>query len=223
MTRMSFVSCVLTVIALALMPLPALAADTGFLDLALNPAAAMGLAFMVGTVALAKKPRKEVHNAEVKISQPTDVVTDLDEPLDLDPDVIVVTPEEQRMLKRQYNERLRSNNDWLTILIGESESDENLPQYTDYVACQGKEPFMRLRDGSLIESHGYLPRGVEITVQRKFIENMLRAKKLKVVHDVTEEKRNRLNRQFVPSLQISLIGASREDQEWFMQLSRGRA
>ena len=127
------------------------------------------------------------------------------------------------MLKRQYNERLRSNNDWLTILIGESESDENLPQYTDYVACQGKEPFMRLRDGSLIESHGYLPRGVEITVQRKFIENMLRAKKLKVVHDVTEEKRNRLNRQFVPSLQISLIGASREDKEWFMQLSRGRA
>jgi hypothetical protein len=227
MTRKSFVGWALTIIVLALMPLPAWAADVGFLDLALNPAAVMGLAFMVGTVTLAKnqpvkKPRKEVHSGDAKIAQPTDVVTDLDEPLNLDPDVIVVTPEEQRMLNRQYYERLKFNNDWLTVVIAESAGDENMPQYTDYVACRGQEPFLRLADGSMIKTCGYLPRGVEITIQRKFIENMLRAKKMKVSHDVNPDKKNELRRQYVPSTQISLIGASREDQEWFMQLARGR-
>jgi hypothetical protein len=222
MTRKSFVGWVLIMAVLALMPLPALASDAGVLDLVLNPAATMGLAFMVGAVTLAKKPRKEVHSGDAKISQPTDVVTDIDEPLDLDPDVIVVTPEEQRMLRRQYHERLKFNNDWLTVVIAESAGDENLPQFTDYVACSGQEPFMRLKDGTLIQSHGYLPRGVEITIQRKFIENLLRAKKMKVSHDTTEDQQNRLRRQFVSSTQMSLIGASREDQEWFMQLSRGR-
>jgi hypothetical protein len=74
----------------------------------------------------------------------------------------------------------------------------------------------------MIKTCGYLPRGVEITIQRKFIENMLRAKKMKVSHDVNPDKKNELRRQYVPSTQISLIGASREDQEWFMQLARGR-
>jgi hypothetical protein len=222
MTRKSFVCWALIMAVLALMPLPAMASDAGALDLVLNPAPTMGLAFMVGAVTLAKKPRKEVHSEDAKISQPTDVVTDLDEDLNLDPDVIVVTPEEQRMLKRQHYDRLKFNNDWLTIVIAESAGDENLPQYTDYVACRGQEPFMRLKDGSLVKTFGYLPRGVEITIQRKFIENLLRAKKMKVSHEVTEDKQNRLRRQFVSSTQMSLIGASREDQEWFMQLSRGR-
>jgi len=92
------------------------------------------------------------------------------ESYDPDLDVVVV---DIAMLKKEQLERLRFNEEPVTIFIHRS-GEKNASKVTDLIAVNGIKAEVLFKNGWV--AIGWLPRGVTLTTKRKYVEQMAHAK-----------------------------------------------
>lgn len=143
---------------------------------------------------------------------------EIDEPLD-DMRVDIVKPAGGYVseAEQKYLGDLAFNEEWVTIEI-HSASERDTANLTDFVSVNGEKPKI-LVNGKPVE-FGYLPKNVPLTLQRKFVDALIRSKsdivKTKVSHGQGGVTFNQLTRATHRTNSISLIeDKNPKGKEWF--------
>ena len=141
--------------------------------------------------------RQEIHSAAMPIEQLAPIV----DPKNYDGDLLLG----ERVMSNDYAEALKFNEDAVTIRL-EPSSDQNASKaFPVWVNGQGAEVLLNGRWVSMT----YLPVGEEVTVRRKVLENILRAKVNKVTNEVdgpeSEQPYNRITRITTAVQTVSII------------------
>lgn len=133
--------------------------------------------------------RRAIHSDEVKIEQKAPIIGDVKNE-DRDSEVIVTdTP-----LNKDYLDALAFGEDPVTIILNPSAEKNAATAFPVWVNGKGAEVFQNGRWDEI----GYLPIGRSLTIKRKYLEVIIRAKldAVTTVHDdaTVEKPINRINR-----------------------------
>lgn len=109
--------------------------------------------------------RQEIHSADTAIDQRAPIL----DPSTYDGDLLIG----ERVMNHDYAEALAFNEDPVTIRIEPSTHQNADKFFPVWVNGQGAEIFI---NGRWITTQGYLPVGEPITIRRKVLEVILRAK-----------------------------------------------
>lgn len=135
---------------------------------------------MVPNASVRRTRKKELHSTDITIEQKDPIILPpLGESV-VHESVIQPVSAEQLLEKAQLD-NLAFAEEPVTVLIHPS-SEAGASMVTDYVACLGipAEVFL---NGRWCQSNGYLPKGKPLTLKRKVVEILLRAKHDDVTHD----------------------------------------
>jgi hypothetical protein len=161
-------------------------------------------------------PRAQLNTDDIKIDQKDPIVSEEER----DPEI--VKAELAEIGKKEYLERLAMAEEPVTIII-EPSTEENAP-HSYYCAVNGKGAECLGPDGKW-RPIDWVPVGVQLTMKRKYVEILVRAKKDKVttVHEGTnvEFPRNEIQRRTsaVANVQI-LEDANPRGPAYFAELRR---
>ena len=171
---------------------------------------------------MAKEP--QLHSADAKIDQRENVIIpDLgsalkgDEQLDISKPVGGYEGKDER----KHLDSLVFNNDPVTIIIN-GDNNSVGRNCTDYVACDGK-PAERLVNGRWWPDP-YLPKGIELTLKRKYVEILLRSR-VDIIKTKTWEtpdgfSMNEVDRNTVNTCNVSLVEDKNPyGREWFRRMA----
>lgn len=158
-------------------------------------------------------------SSQVKTEQREDkTFPDLDEPID-EMRVDIVKPAGGYVSKdeQKYLGELAFNEEWITIEI-HSSSERDSANLTDFVSVNGEKPKI-LVNGKPVE-FGYLPKNCHLTMQRKFVDALIRSKsdivKTVVSHGQEGATFNNLSRHTHRSNSITLVeDKNPKGKEWF--------
>lgn len=129
-------------------------------------------------------PRTALHSDDIKIEQKDDLVGDLDLK-ERDGEVVVA----QQLPKKAYLDELAFNEEPVTIRLEPSADKNAATTFPAWVNGKGAEV---LRDGKWIEI-AYLPVGIPLTIKRKYLEVIVRAKIDTIHTEVREPESERPN------------------------------
>lgn len=123
----------------------------------------------------------ELDSRSVKTEQKPDIrMPGLDEPVERESDIIMA----DASMKDKVFEDLAFAEEPVQILIHKSADRKNAQMVTDYIAVNGVAAEVLFKNGWIRQ--GYLPRGVVITVKRKVVEVLSRAKHDEITTTVVE-------------------------------------
>lgn len=121
----------------------------------------------------APKFTKEHDSRSVPPTQKPDItLPPLHEAVTRDPEILVVDP--SVVAKKEYYEQLAFNEEPVTILIHRS-GEKNAGRTTDLVAVNGTKAEVLFEKNGWVQI-GWLPRGVQLTTKRKYVEQLAHAK-----------------------------------------------
>lgn len=165
-----------------------------------------------------RRQKPELHSSDIPVQQDDPIGLDLDEEL---PELPKVEPVD-RPLDKEQAAALAFMEEPVTVII-QPNDDPEASMLSDYCAVNGKRAEI-LVDGRWVESSGYLPRGVPLTLKRKYVEALARPKTTRVTTEVQEHPgqppRNLLHRRTSVACHLQILHdpAGGKGVEWFKRL-----
>ena len=165
------------------------------------------------------KPSTEFDSRSIPSPAPTTTaIPDLNEPIRHEEDVVV--PEGP--LLKKHADALAFGEEAVTIMIHRS-AEKFSPRCTDLIAVNGKMAEMLFRNGWV--QIGYLPRGIEVTTKRKYVEQLASSKvnHINVISGQVgdENPRNEIEKITTPTCTFSVIEDKNPlGREWLSGLLR---
>lgn len=161
-------------------------------------------------------PRTELHSEDVKIAQHADIIGDL---ADRKPDI--VTGERISARDTDYMDELAFNEEPVTIRIEPSTEKNAAAHFPVWVNGKGCEVLI---NGKWVEVI-YLPVSTVLTIKRKYVEVIMRAKIDTVTTDVEEKTgENPVNRVKRFTSAVNTFSILKDDnplsQAWLTELRR---
>ena len=172
--------------------------------------------------------RKELHSADVKIDQASPIRMPVEGPMaHPSPDLQITPP--QAIKDKDYLDLLKFNEDPVTILVAPS-SEEHAALFIE-AWCNGKGIEVWDERRQVWKELFSIPTGVKVTVKRKYVEILARAKRDKVKTIVYEPQgpdgdfRNQVERVTLLTNQISVLHdpAGPRGYHWLQEILSNRA